>query len=759
MFVLPSSLPARLFVVLSWTAMILGGCAHLKTSSPDRSGEEKEVSSLALAHYSQGLIDETEGRFADANRQYQLAIELDPDREELYVRRAFNYLHLEDPQAAHDALNLLIARKPESPHPLIWKAKLLRGMRQMALAEAAYREALLIDPSLTGAHVELIDLMMSQPGREADVETYLRDNIQEAEDLNALRRSVGVLFLRYSAAKTPPSTQVEWVNQAADLFSLVLQDEPDDPELLAQTADLYLLLQDIDRAIPLLSHLIELRPEDTAAKRRLALALLANDRQEEALTVLESMTPEERGMNPALVDLGRMYQELRQPKKAMESYQRAIADSTLPLPQAYIPLILLQIEQDVPEVEEYLIQAAEALPDNPQITEIAAYWFMNNNQPEKASDFFDKARNIMLQEGIPLTPKLYFFSILTAQRSGDTDTAWERLRSGLLTYPGILDAYAQSVFQEKDTKLRIQMVNQFKRLLDDPDYQTYAVYRYLALFYNQAQDFDIALKYFEEAYRLGFFQQSDSQPPNKNQQELLDPNIPPNTPQQDLDDSDAQRAEKAQRSNFLFWYAAACERTQQYERAEKLFEECLEVDPNHAEACNYLAYMWAEQGVRLEEAKRLVAKAMEIVPDNPAFLDTLGWIYYKQGDYSIASSYINQANDLVPNDPTISDHLGDIAMAQNRPEEAIRHWTIALQQDITNEKIRTKIIEAGGSSPVIPPGEDESSEASTIDPEENQISSPEDVESTTSGLTVETIAAPTEPPTSPVDPPAEEDAR
>ena len=88
-----------------------------------------------------------------------------------------------------------------------------------------------------------------------------------------------------------------------------------------------------------------------------------------------------------------------------------------------------------------------------------------------------------------------------------------------------------------------------------------------------------------------------------------------------------------------------------------MFEACLRLDPAYADALNYLAYLWANRGIRLDDALRHIQAALALDPDNAAYLDTLGWVYYQQGRYADALDLLLQADRLRPNDPEILGHI------------------------------------------------------------------------------------------------------
>jgi tetratricopeptide (TPR) repeat protein len=150
-------------------------------------------------------------------------------------------------------------------------------------------------------------------------------------------------------------------------------------------------------------------------------------------------------------------------------------------------------------------------------------------------------------------------------------------------------------------------------------------------------------------------------------------------------------------ASFYFWYAAACEREGQFDRAEQLFMKCLEIDPQHAEACNYLAYMWAEKGIKLEQALDYIRRALKLNPKSGSFIDTLGWIYYMNGQYKESLEQMNQAAEIIPDDPTIADHLGDVLYKLGGAKKALPQWEKSFVLDPENAKVAEKLAQHGAN--------------------------------------------------------------
>ena len=125
---------------------------------------------------------------------------------------------------------------------------------------------------------------------------------------------------------------------------------------------------------------------------------------------------------------------------------------------------------------------------------------------------------------------------------------------------------------------------------------------------------------------------------------------------------------------------AMYEREKNYDAAEKAFRNVLMSDPENAGAMNYLGYMFADRGIRLEEAQQLISKALDLEPDNGAFEDSLGWVYYRLNKLDQAADELRLAVDKVGKDPTVHDHLGDVYFKQGKIREAIQQWEASMAE-------------------------------------------------------------------------------
>jgi len=147
---------------------------------------------------------------------------------------------------------------------------------------------------------------------------------------------------------------------------------------------------------------------------------------------------------------------------------------------------------------------------------------------------------------------------------------------------------------------------------------------------------------------------------------------------------------------FYFAYGAAAEQAGLLDKAVELLKKSIELDPNNsAQAYNYLGYMWVDRGINLDEASAMIKKALDEEPDNGAYLDSSGWLCFKQGDFEGALKQLLKAVDtLKPEDATVYDHLADTYQKLGNVPEALRYWQKALglhQDDLDPKKVQDKI--------------------------------------------------------------------
>src|SRR5215472_1572581 len=151
-----------------------------------------------------------------------------------------------------------------------------------------------------------------------------------------------------------------------------------------------------------------------------------------------------------------------------------------------------------------------------------------------------------------------------------------------------------------------------------------------------------------------------------------------------LDKAEALATKPEEKAFVAYYRSTVAERQKLFDQAEIEFRKGLQMSPDFAPIENYLGYMLAERGQKLEEAVAMLKKVVAFDPQNGAYLDSLAWAYYKQGQYALAEDYERKAALRMANDPTVLDHLGEIDAKTGKLPLAVDEWQRSLAQYATS---------------------------------------------------------------------------
>jgi tetratricopeptide (TPR) repeat protein len=170
------------------------------------------------------------------------------------------------------------------------------------------------------------------------------------------------------------------------------------------------------------------------------------------------------------------------------------------------------------------------------------------------------------------------------------------------------------------------------------------------------------------------------------------------------------------KDNTWFVQGSIYERQKKYDLAEEAFRKILADDPKNGMTLNYLGYMLADRGTRLDEALGYIRRAVALDPQNGAYLDSLGWAYYRMGNYELAEDNLRRASERLNNDPTVHGHLGDLyqkmgrlKLASSQWERALEEWNKTIPAEVDNDEVakvtkeletaRVKLAKQNGATP------------------------------------------------------------
>ncbi len=135
------------------------------------------------------------------------------------------------------------------------------------------------------------------------------------------------------------------------------------------------------------------------------------------------------------------------------------------------------------------------------------------------------------------------------------------------------------------------------------------------------------------------------------------------------------------KSDLLYRRGGAYERIKKYEKADSDLLYALKIDPDNAYVLNYLAYSWLERDYKINEAIKMLEKAYSLKNNDPYIIDSIGWAYYLVKDYTKAENFLKRALEIMPNDPIVNDHYGDILWKLDRKIQARYFWGNVLKME------------------------------------------------------------------------------
>ena len=145
------------------------------------------------------------------------------------------------------------------------------------------------------------------------------------------------------------------------------------------------------------------------------------------------------------------------------------------------------------------------------------------------------------------------------------------------------------------------------------------------------------------------------------------------------------------KSDILYRRGGSYERLKDFKNADIDLLNSLKINPNDAYVLNYLAYSWLERNYKIDEAIKMLEKAHASESDDPYIIDSIGWAYYLTNDFVKAEKFLRRAVELMPSDPIVNDHYGDILWKLDRKIQARYFWTMVLNMNDTEEDLINKI--------------------------------------------------------------------
>lgn len=590
-----------------------------------------------------------------------------------------------------------------------------------------YKKALALQPGSAVIMERLAEIYAkSQRVREAVAQA--QEVLKIDPDNLSAHRLLARIYVRTLGDASAGELQKENLAKAVDQFNAILKLDPKDTSSALWLARLYRFENQHVEAEKILREVLRRDPDNGPALEQLSQLLIDAGRSQDAIELLSQAAG--NSASPDIYDLlGDAYSQNKEFAKAEVAYRRAVElDPDDPGHHHGLAQALLSQDKYAPALEEYkrlselepgtaenylrmaqlyrrlgkfdesessLMHAKQLSPGSLEVLYNEALLYEDQGRYNDAIKILNDAiANMKSQsgsEGNPSALAILYEQLGRAYREQENYPAAVRTfeEMGKLSPEShkraqmlLIDTYRES----HDIDRAITETK--KALADSPKDQSLIVT--LAMLYGEKADAASATKLL-----TGLLKGNDG-----DQEFYLDL---AQVQERSRNYSDAERsAEKAEqlakdsgdKETIWFMLGAIYERQKEFDRAEQEFRKVLEVNPNNASVLNYYGYMLADRGVRLDEAFALIQRAVTQDPGNGAYLDSLGWAYFKQGKLAEAEETLRKAADRSPHDPTVLGHLAEVYMKLGQTERAaalmeraLAEWQRALPADYEPEKV------------------------------------------------------------------------
>src|SRR3990170_2817297 len=440
-------------------------------------------------------------------------------------------------------------------------------------------------------------------------------------------------------------------------------------------------------------------PNSAYIKYNIAVIYMSVNRYTEALYKLEESVRVNPGFAPSHTLLGKIYASSEDPEKKKRGVKELKMAIELDPNDSEAHLFLGIIETESKEYDKAEIsfkRVIELIPDDER-----GYYFLGRLNPVYPSALLDLAIIYEKQGKLDESENIYKELVTLFPSSFDAYVRYGNFlfRINRLSEAAIQFKKAQQLdYQNPDLKLRLGLlylekeeyekaIEEFQLILFGSPEDERAKY-YLALCYTQIGRSDESLKMIKEALK--------HDPDNEqivNYLGALYRKLNRNEEGIKLYEDFVVTHPKSE----LIYYSLGVSYyfIKNEDKSVLSMKKVLEINPDHADALNFIGYSYAESGKNLEEAERLVKRAIEISPNKGYMIDSLGWIYYKKGNLDKAIELLEKAAELTGDDPNIMEHLGDVYNDKGDRLKALEYYERGLElinknQDLDEEEKELK---------------------------------------------------------------------
>lgn len=613
-------------------------------SKPDRGAAYYHA---ALAHLYEDLASQYGARseyLTKAVENYRLAMKADPDSSFLAEQLAGLYIQSGQLRSAVNEFEEVVRKNPNDINARrilgrIYMARLREGQQNRPNEEMLnktieqFEKIAELAPNDASNWVTLGRLRKFAQ-RSAEAEKAYKKALEIDPDNSDAITGLAMVYADLGDTKG-----------AAEMLKKAAEKNPNLSNLTMLAAN-YEQMKEFKLASEAYRRALEMNPGNADLKRAYAQSLFAGEEWDAALKVFEELIAEDPNDGMSLLRLSQIARQKRDFAKAKEYGRKAAAIDPNNLEVRYNEVSLLETEGKTSEAIQTLKAILDGMGRRPDsmgernnriiLLERLGYLYRSAEQTDSSVATFREIAQVDPDAGPRVSAQ-----VIDSYRAGkDFASAEKEAEAAIKKYPNDRVTKLMYATVLADMGKTNQAVILVKTLLNGKnDRETWLS---IAQFYEKAKNHTEMTKALDEAERLS------------------------------VSDDDKE--------TIVFMRGAMYERQKKYDLAETEFRKVLKLNPDSASALNYLGYMLADRNVRLQEALQMIEKAVSLEPQNSAFLDSLGWIYYRLNKLDEAAEQLRRSLDHGSRDPTVHDHLGDVYQAQGKVKEAVAQWERSVRE-------------------------------------------------------------------------------
>ncbi len=419
--------------------------------------------------------------------------------------------------------------------------------------------------------------------------------------------------------------------EAKAVYEKLIAGESPKESVFLRLGDLYLEENDLDNAFRVYSELVKKFPDSYAGHFFIGKIYMIRGEYDKAEAHIRKTLELFPGLEEPQYELADIYRKKGQIQKSIKIFQNIIKNNPDNIFASLELAVLYHENGSAEEAQKLLDDIAVKKYNDASLYRIIGQEYLEQKR-------FPEAVTILegLLKAAPEKSGIFYMLGIALSDSGKTEGAIEQFKHVDESSKFYLRAAIQTAMLYEKLGNLDAAIDQTKALLekhrDDQD-----LYMFLGMFYEEKQLYKEASQTLEDGLRLD---------------------------------------EKQVQMNFRLGivYDKMGDRKKSIEQMKKV----IQLDPSHVNALNYLGYTYADMNTHLDEAESLIRKALEYKPNDGYITDSLGWVYYKKGDFAQAVNYLEKATTLVPDDAIIREHLGDAYLKMKQTDKALEAYRRSL---------------------------------------------------------------------------------